>query len=113
VLQQQEDSEEGTCIGSAESQLLYPTDTILQHKQFWANSAEVANTSLELSEKEGMMSISIPINIVTAAMEDINERLCWLYTSVKNAIIYCHVGNTYHLSDLTELSEERFHILSS
>ncbi len=33
VHQQEEDSREGTLTGSAESQLLYPTATILKHKQ--------------------------------------------------------------------------------
>ncbi len=53
------------------------------------------------------MSFSIPINIATAAMEDIYERLCWIYITVKKTIVYGHVGNTYNLSDLTELSEGR------
>ncbi len=53
------------------------------------------------------MSFSIPINIATAAMEDIYERLCWMYITVKNTLVYDHVGNTYHLSDLTDLQEGR------
>ncbi len=51
------------------------------------------------------MSFGNPINIATAAMEDIYERLCWLYTTMKNNIACDHIGNTYYLSDLTELSE--------
>jgi hypothetical protein len=46
------------------------------------------------------MSFGIPINIATAAMEDIYERLCWIYIPVKNTHVYDHVSNTYHLSDL-------------
>ncbi len=30
-----------------------------------------------------------------------------IYITVKNTIVYGHVGNTYHLSDPTELSEGR------
>ena len=63
--------------------------------------------SLELSDKEGSMSFCIAINIATAAMEEIYERLCWIYITVKNTLVYDRVGNTYHLSDLTELSEGR------
>ncbi len=53
------------------------------------------------------MSLGIPINIVTAAMEDIHDRLCWIYITVKNTIVYAKVVNNYHLSVLTELSEGR------
>ncbi len=53
---------------------------------------------------EGIILFGISINIATAAMEDIYERLCWVYirVRVKITIVYGHVGNTYHLSDLTE-----------
>ncbi len=53
------------------------------------------------------MSFGISINLSTAAMEEIYERLCWIYITVKNTLVYDHVGNTYHLSELTELSEGR------
>jgi hypothetical protein len=36
-------------------------------------------------------------------MEGMYERLYWIYITVKNTLVYIHVGNTYHLSDLTEL----------
>ncbi len=62
---------------------------------------------LELSEKEGIISFGISINIATAAMEEIYKRLCWTYNTVKNTPVYDHVGNAYHLSDQTELSEGR------
>ncbi len=58
------------------------------------------------------MSFCIPINIATAVMEKIYERLCWIYITVKNTLVYDHVGNTYHLADLTYQSEG-LHILSS
>ncbi len=54
-----------------------------------------------------LASFSISINIATAAMEGIYERLCWIYITLKNTRVYDHVGNTYHLSELTELSEVR------
>jgi hypothetical protein len=53
------------------------------------------------------MSFSISINIATAVMEGIYERLCSMYITVKNTLVYDHVGNTYHLSELTEVSEGR------
>ncbi len=41
-------------------------------------------------------------------MEEIYDWLCWIFITVKNTLeVYDHVGNTYHYSDLTELSEER------
>ncbi len=39
--------------------------------------------------------------------EEIYERLCWIYITVKNTFVYDRVGNTCHLSDLTKLSEGR------
>ncbi len=51
------------------------------------------------------MSFGISINIATAAMEEIYERLCGIYITVKITLVYDNVGNTYHLSDLTEFSE--------
>ncbi len=40
-------------------------------------------------------------------MEVIYERLCCIYITVKNTLVYDHVGNTYHLSEFTKLSEGR------
>ncbi len=56
------------------------------------------------------MSFGISIIIATAAMEGIYERLCWIYITVTtvNTLVYDQVGNTYHPSELTELSEGRF-----
>jgi hypothetical protein len=53
-----------------------------------------------------IMSLGIPNNFATAAMEEIYKRLCWICINVKT-LVYDHVGNTYQLSDLTELSEGR------
>jgi hypothetical protein len=47
----------------------------------------------------------IPINIATAVMEDIYERLCWLYVAVRDTLVCDAIGNSYPLSDLSELSE--------
>ena len=52
------------------------------------------------------MSFGIPINIATATMKEVYQRLCWIFITV-NTLVYDPVGNTYHLSDLTELSEGR------
>ncbi len=52
-------------------------------------------TLLELSEKEKIMSFCITINIATAVMEGIYERLCWIYITVKNTLVYDHECNTY------------------
>jgi hypothetical protein len=49
------------------------------------------------------MSFCIPVNIATAAMEEIYGRLCWLYTTLHNTFVYDHT-DSYYLSDLTELS---------
>ena len=40
-------------------------------------------------------------------MDGIYERLCCMHITVKNTLVYDHVGNTYHPSELTELSEGR------
>ncbi len=50
------------------------------------------------------MSFGIRINIATAAMEDIFERLCWVYTTMRNTVIYHHKGDSHHLSDISDLS---------
>ena len=39
------------------------------------------------------MSFGISINIATAAMEGIYERLCWICITVKNTLVYDQVGN--------------------
>ncbi len=44
---------------------------------------------------------------IAAAMEGMYERLYWIYITVKNTLVYGHIGNTYHLSELTELLEGR------
>ena len=48
-----------------------------------------------------------PINIATATMEDIYERLCWLYATVRSTIVCDGTGKYHSLSDLTELSRAK------
>ena len=56
----------------------------------------------ELSEKEGIMSFSNPINIATATMEQIYERLCWVYAAIRSTVIFDAIGNSYQLSVITQ-----------
>ena len=53
------------------------------------------------------MSLFIPINISSAAMKEIYERMCWMYITVKNTLVYDQVGKSYHLSEITEFLEGR------
>ena len=53
------------------------------------------------------MVFSNPINIATAAMEDIYERLCWLYSTMLFTTVCDGSGNHHSLSNLTELSNGR------
>ena len=53
------------------------------------------------------MVFSNPINIATAAMEDIYDRLCWLYTTMWFTTVCDGSGNHHSLSDRTELSKGR------
>jgi hypothetical protein len=56
-----------------------------------------------------LFCISINIALATVAMEGIYDRLCWIYVTVitVNTLVYDQFGNTYHLSELTKLSEGR------
>jgi hypothetical protein len=51
--------------------------------------------------------LGISINIATAAMENIYERLCWLYATARSTLVCDAIGNSYPLSVLTELSENQ------
>ncbi len=53
------------------------------------------------------MSFCIPVNIATAAMEDIYQRLCWVYTTMHNTWVYDHKCDSHHLSHLTKLFLEK------
>ena len=53
------------------------------------------------------MSFSNPINIATASVECIYERLCWLYASFRSTFVYNANGQSYPLSDITQLSRAK------
>ena len=53
------------------------------------------------------MSFSNPINIATASVESIYERLCWLYASFRSTFVYNANGQSYPLSDITQLSRAK------
>ena len=50
------------------------------------------------------MVFSNPINIATATMEQIYERLCWIYSTLRSTVVYDAIGNSYPLSDITQLT---------
>ena len=50
------------------------------------------------------MVFSNPINIATATMEQIYERLCWVYAALRSTVIFDAIGNSYQLSVLTQLT---------
>ncbi len=50
------------------------------------------------------MLFGIRINIATAAMEDMYERLCWLYTTLRNPLVFGHRGVSHDLMFMTDLS---------
>ena len=52
------------------------------------------------------MSFSNPINIATATMEQIYERLCWVYATLRSTVIFDAIGNSYQLSVITQLTRE-------
>jgi hypothetical protein len=50
------------------------------------------------------MLLGILVNIATAAMEDIYERLCWVYTTLRCTLGFDHRGLSYKLRDISDLS---------
>ena len=53
------------------------------------------------------MSFSNPINVATASVESIFERLCWLYASFRSTFVYNANDQSYPLSDITQLSRAK------
>ena len=53
------------------------------------------------------MSFSNPINVATASMEQIYERLCWLYATFRSTFLFDAIGNPYPLSDITQLTRAK------
>jgi hypothetical protein len=102
VLKLQEDYREGTITGLTDSDLLYPTATILYHK----TGFDVLGSSFEYFARAFRQGreyvIQLLIIFATAAMDYMYERLCWLYITVKNTLVFDYIGNTDHLSDPTE-----------
>ena len=64
------------------------------------------------------MVYSNPIDIATATMEQIYEILCWMYSALRSTFVYDAIGNSYPLSDITQLTRakipypERFNEMS-
>jgi hypothetical protein len=50
------------------------------------------------------MSFGKRINIAIVAMEDIYERLCLVYTTLRNTLVFDHRGVPYNLMYITDLS---------
>ena len=50
------------------------------------------------------MSFSNPINIATATMEKIYERLWLVYAALRSTVIFDAIGNQYPLSVITQLT---------
>ena len=53
------------------------------------------------------MSFSNPINVAKASMEQIYERLCWIYSTFRSTFVYDAIGKSYPLSDFTQLSRAK------
>ncbi len=54
------------------------------------------------------MSFGIRINIATAALEDIYERLCWVCSTLRNTLVFDHRGVPHNLMYITDLSRGKF-----
>ncbi len=60
------------------------------------------------------MFFGLRINIASAAMEGIYERLCWVYTTLHNTMMLDHKGEAHHFGYIYPIyREERFHIQSN
>ena len=54
------------------------------------------------------MSFSNPINVATASMEHIYERLYWIYATFRSTFVYDDaIGQPYPPSDITQLSRAK------
>ena len=53
------------------------------------------------------MSFSNPINVATESMEQIYERLCWIYSTFRSTFVYDAIGKSYPLSDITQLTRAK------
>ena len=50
---------------------------------------------------------SNPINVATASMEQIYERLCWIYSTFRSTFVNDAIGKSYSLSDITQLTRAK------
>ena len=48
------------------------------------------------------MVLSNPINIASATMEQIYERMCWIYSALRLTFVYKAIGNSYPPSEITQ-----------
>ena len=53
------------------------------------------------------MIFSSSINIATATMEPIYERMCWIYSALRSTFVYDAIGNSYPLSEITQLTRAK------
>ncbi len=78
---------------------------LVAQNRFGLTRLKLRFTPLEFSGKKRNMSFGIRINIATAAVEDIYERLCWVYTTLKNTLLFDHKGEAHNLFYRSELSK--------
>ena len=50
------------------------------------------------------MVFSNPINIATATLEQIHERLCWIYSALRSTVVFDVIGKSNPLSDITQFT---------
>ena len=53
------------------------------------------------------MSFSNPINVATASMAQIYERLYWIYATFRSTFVYDAIGKPCPLSDVTHLTRAK------
>jgi hypothetical protein len=51
------------------------------------------------------MPFGTRVNFETAVIKDIYERLCWVYTTLRNTLVFDHKGEANHRFDISELSK--------
>ena len=72
----------GQCRVSRVTTTVYPKVRIfLRLNRFSSSQVLSCEDFARTIRKEGIMVFSNPINIATATMEQIYERLCWIYSA--------------------------------
>ena len=46
------------------------------------------------------MPFGTRVNFETAVIKDIYERLCWVYTTLRNTLVFDHKGKPHYLFDI-------------